>query len=135
MDAALRNALTPTAVYGTDTTEETDMTDTTETRSITNLRRVLIAESEDCHQRRQAHRPNMKSDPAAFDAYEGLVGTGIYAWLIAGILGLLGERHPETAATVAEWVEASLDSGMDWLESLNDDLDGEPATTAEAGAR
>jgi len=108
----------------------------TNTRSITDLRRALIAESDDCQQRRQQFREPMKNgDQTALDAYEGLVGTGTYAWLVAGILCLLEQQHPETAAVVAGWVEASLDSGMDWLEDLNDDLDNGPATTAEVGAR
>jgi len=107
-----------------------------DTRSITDLRRALIAESEDCHQRRQQFREPMKNgDQAALDAYEGLVGTGTYAWLVAGILRRMEQEHPETAAVVAGWVEASLDSGMDWLEDLNDDLDNESATTVEVGAR
>lgn len=116
------------------------MTDTTKPRSITDLRRALVAESEACHQRRQQYHVAMKNNPedqAAPDAYEGLVGTGTYAWLVAGILRLLEQRHPETAATVADWTEESLNSGVDWLESLNDDLDVQldvDATTAKAGA-
>jgi len=112
----------------------TDVTDI-DTRSITDLRCALIAESEDCHQRCQQFREPMKNgDQTALDAYEGLVGTGTYAWLVAGILRRLEQEHPETAAVVAGWVEASLDSGMDWLEDLNDDLDNKPAATAEVGA-
>lgn len=111
------------------------MSNTETVRSITDLRRALIAESDDCHQRRQQFRKPMKNgDQAALDAYEGLVGTGTYAWLVAGILRRLEQQHPETAATVAKWVEVSLDSGMDWLEDLNDDLDSELAASVEAGA-
>lgn len=57
MNAALRNALTPTAVYGTDTTEEKTMNDTTRPRSI-NVRRG----------ERQA--PEIANDALVFDADE-----------------------------------------------------------------
>lgn len=109
------------------------------TRSITDLRRALIAES-------LAHLKTSKSymailtpgnadaTQADWDAFGGAVSTGTYAWLTAGILRLLERDHPEMAAVVARWVELSRDSGTDWLTDLNNDLDGELAVTVEAGA-
>lgn len=115
------------------------MSNTETARSITDLRRALVAES---HAHLKTSRSymailtpgNADATQADWDAFGGAVGTGTYAWLVAGILRLLEQRHPETAETVAQWVGLSQDSGIDWLESLNNDLDSEPAATAEAGA-
>lgn len=116
------------------------MTDTTEPRGITDLRRQLVAESRAHLKTSRSYADvltprNVGATQADWDAFCGATGTGTYAWLVAGILRLLEQKHPETAATVAEWVEESLNSGMDWLESLNNDLDGEAAETVEAAAR
>jgi len=111
-----------------------------DTRSITDLRCALVAESRAHLKTSRTYADILKPDntnatQADWDAFGGAVGTGTYAWLVAGVLRLLEQRHPETAATVAGWVGLSQDSGIDWLESLNNDLDAEPAATVEAGAR
>jgi hypothetical protein len=114
------------------------MSDTTEPRSITDLRRALLAEYLKCAERRKPHFDAFRADDPAsiihWQAYEGLVGTGTYAWLIAGVLRLLEKRDPDAAADVAQWVELSLDSGVEWLEHLNNDIDFDslPATVEAA---
>lgn len=107
-------------------------------RSVTDLRKALVAETRSRYDRSKPYMdalaPGANGTQADWDAFTGLTEAGIYAWLIAGILRLLERDHPETAATVASWVEESLNSGMDWLENLNDDLDA-PDDDAEATAK
>lgn len=111
----------------------------TDTRSITELRQALIAESRAHLETSKPYmdilKPgNANATQADWDAFGGAASTGTYAWLVAGILRLLEQHHPEMAGTVAGWIELSRDSGIDWLESLNNDLDGEPTATAKAAA-
>lgn len=116
------------------------MTDTTEPRSITDLRRQLVAESRAHLKTSRTYADiltprNVGATQADWDAFCGAVGTGTYAYMVAGILRLLEQRDPDAAADVAEWVKLSQDSDVDWLESLNNDLDNEPAATVEAVQR
>jgi hypothetical protein len=102
--------------------------------SVTDVRRALIAESEDFYKRRKPYFASMRADasPAesgpAFDAYEGLVAAGAYGWLLAAMLRKLSEDHGATyAEDFAALVAEVMESGVDWLEDANDDLAAEAA--------
>lgn len=93
-----------------------------ETRTITDIRRELVAESEGCHQRSRHYMAAMKlptSTNADFDAYEGLATTSAYAWAMAAILRVVDEGKPEAVAPI---IEAAMADGTDWLEDANSDL-------------
>lgn len=99
------------------------------TRTITDIRRELVAESEGCHQRSRHYLAAMKlptSTHADFDAYEGLATAGAYAWAMAAILRVIDEGKPEAVASI---IEAAVADGTDWLEDANNDLDGAPGGT------
>lgn len=74
----------------------------TDNPTVADVRRALVAESNDFYERRQPIHRAMhdapKDDPnfgPLFDAYESLVAAGCYAWLLAAILRKLAQDHGE----------------------------------------
>lgn len=100
-------------------------------------RTALVAEWTDAMERRHAHFETLRGDrkpgdpvlertpltDAALDAYEGLVGAGTYAYLIAAMLLEVDEVNPALAQQLAEMVDEVHESGDECLEGANDDLD------------
>jgi hypothetical protein len=102
-------------------------------------REALLAESEDFLGRTHAHFETFhgqeKRTPlveAALDAYEGLVTSGVCAYVIAAMLRQVDEADPALAQKLAGMVDLARESGLDWLQEANDDLrprDGEAQAT------
>jgi len=103
----------------------TDQTTASEP-TVADVRRALVNEAADFHQRRQSHRHAMKIDgysDVALDAYEGLAAAGCYGQVLAAILRDLGERGLEfRAAEYAAWVHDVMENGDDGLENANSDI-------------
>lgn len=100
-------------------------------------RTALVAEWADLMGRRHAHFQTLHGgrkpgDPvpertpltdAAFDAYEGLVCAGSYAYLIALMLRRVDESDPALAQKLAELVDFVRQDGLEWIEGANGDLE------------
>jgi hypothetical protein len=104
-------------------------------------RTALVADWADLMERRHAHFKTLHGDrkpgdpvpertpltDAAFDAYEGLVVAGSYAYLIAAMLREVDEADPVLAQRLAQMADVVREDGGECLEGANDDLDDEAA--------
>lgn len=85
--------------------------------TVTDIRRVLMAEAADFHKRRQPHRHAMKIEgygDIALDAYEGLATAGCYGQLLSVILAdLVDHGREDLAARYVVFVHDVMENG-DW---------------------
>lgn len=107
----------------------------------TELRRELLDQWDDLAKRRRAAfgalhatgERGAKPDRGDLDRFEGLAIAGDFSFLLAAVLRRAEQYRAMDAAAepepFADWLARTvglvLDSGLDWLEGANDDLDGE----------
>lgn len=108
---------------------------------VRDTRAALVAEWADLMERRHTHFKTLHGDrgpgdpvpertpltDAAFDAYEGLVVAGSYAYLIAAMLREVDEADAALAQRLAELADTVREDGGECLEGANGDLDDEAA--------
>ncbi len=107
------------------------------TTDITEVRKRLVKRSERMYDQSRpyvsqlvvpADAPMPTLQRAILDATEGLIAGNVFAFTLAAVLRVVAESdHPAApilAERMARMASEAMNSGLDWLEGANDDLDG-----------
>jgi hypothetical protein len=94
---------------------------------ITEVRKTLIAESYEHYKLCKAYYETIETPAMStfeFDVYGAIAGASTYAYLLAGVLQIIENRHgSDEAREMAALFDAVREGGTEVLEDVNDDLD------------